>query len=365
MELISRPPAYKLVQVVVVVVVAGLSSSCCSRGVSGLFKPFPAYFIFGDSLVDVGNNNYITTVAKASNLPFGIDFPGGPTGRFTNGKTVPDFLCELLSLPFPPPYLAPTTRGEAILQGVNYASAACGIVKRTGYDFIGRVDFDAQLIWFSNTIKELNEQLGESGTQELLKKSFFSITIGANDFVNNYLLRASPTPLQYTIAQFQELLLTKFSQQLTNLYNMGARIVAVSSIGPIGCIPAQLARRSKNGECSESVNKLATDFNAQLKPLLAQLNTQLPGSNFVYAESFDPIFDYRSNPQKNGFKYGDKACCGAGRFNGNLLCLPGIKPCPDRENYVFWDCFHPAEGPNKLLANFLFDTLKDELLKGL
>ena len=54
--------------------------------------PFPGFFIFGDSLVDVGNNNYIISVAKANQLPFGVDFPSGPTGRFCNGKTVLDVI---------------------------------------------------------------------------------------------------------------------------------------------------------------------------------------------------------------------------------------------------------------------------------
>ncbi|KAI5080741.1 hypothetical protein GOP47_0003924 [Adiantum capillus-veneris] len=324
MELQSCRSTMTLVRVVIVLLSAGalllnistVPHSVGATGSGGEFKPFPAYFIFGDSLVDVGNNNYITTVAKASSLPFGIDFPQGPTGRFSNGKTVTDVLCELVSLPYPPPYLAPTTRGAAILQGVNYASAAAGIVRRTGYNFIGRVDTDTQLIWFANTIKEIKEQLGESGTEDLLKRSLYSITVGANDYVNNYLLKGSPTPEQYTTSQFQELLLTTFSKQLTQLYMLGARNISVSSIGPIGCIPSQLARRSVKGECSDYVNNLALDFNTGLKSVIAQLSSQLPKSNFVYAESFDPVYAYRSNPQQYGFQVGDKACCGGGRFNG-------------------------------------------------
>lgn len=52
---------------------------------------FTALFIFGDSLVDVGNNNYIRTLAKANYKPIGVDF-GKPTGRFTNGRTVGDII---------------------------------------------------------------------------------------------------------------------------------------------------------------------------------------------------------------------------------------------------------------------------------
>lgn len=52
----------------------------------------PCFFIFGDSLVDNGNNNRILTLARANYRPYGIDFPQGATGRFTNGRTYVDAL---------------------------------------------------------------------------------------------------------------------------------------------------------------------------------------------------------------------------------------------------------------------------------
>lgn len=52
----------------------------------------PCYFIFGDSLVDNGNNNQIASLARANYLPYGIDFPAGPSGRFSNGKTTVDVI---------------------------------------------------------------------------------------------------------------------------------------------------------------------------------------------------------------------------------------------------------------------------------
>lgn len=52
----------------------------------------PGFFIFGDSLVDNGNNNGILTLARANYRPYGIDFPQGTTGRFTNGRTYVDAL---------------------------------------------------------------------------------------------------------------------------------------------------------------------------------------------------------------------------------------------------------------------------------
>ncbi len=52
-----------------------------------------AFFVFGDSLVDNGNNNYLATTARADSPPYGIDFPTHrPTGRFSNGLNIPDFI---------------------------------------------------------------------------------------------------------------------------------------------------------------------------------------------------------------------------------------------------------------------------------
>jgi len=62
-------------------------------------KHTPALYVFGDSLVDCGNNNHLPT-GGPSFLPYGIDFMHGkPTGRATNGKTVADFLGNI-TLPF-------------------------------------------------------------------------------------------------------------------------------------------------------------------------------------------------------------------------------------------------------------------------
>lgn len=52
-----------------------------------------AFFVFGDSLVDNGNNNYLATTARADSPPYGIDYPTRrATGRFSNGYNIPDFI---------------------------------------------------------------------------------------------------------------------------------------------------------------------------------------------------------------------------------------------------------------------------------
>lgn len=54
-----------------------------------------AFFVFGDSLVDNGNNDYLATTARADSPPYGIDYPTHrPTGRFSNGLSIPDIISK-------------------------------------------------------------------------------------------------------------------------------------------------------------------------------------------------------------------------------------------------------------------------------
>ena len=107
---------------------------------AGAAPQVPCYFIFGDSLVDNGNNNFLNgSGVRADYLPYGVDFPLGPSGRFSNGRNVIDALGELLRLPgLVPPFADPRTRGRAALHGVNFASGGSGILDHTGQLTVSR-----------------------------------------------------------------------------------------------------------------------------------------------------------------------------------------------------------------------------------
>jgi hypothetical protein len=56
-------------------------------------ETIPAVLMFGDSIVDTGNNNNIKSIVKCNFPPYGREFKGGiSTGRFSNGKVPSDFL---------------------------------------------------------------------------------------------------------------------------------------------------------------------------------------------------------------------------------------------------------------------------------
>ncbi|KAF3785115.1 hypothetical protein EJ110_NYTH29089 [Nymphaea thermarum] len=80
-----------------------------------------AMFLFGDSVVDDGNNVYLPdSDATANFLPYGIDLE------------VPT---ESLGLPHRPPcFKDPTTKGTKIFNEVNHASAGSSILDSTTFN---------------------------------------------------------------------------------------------------------------------------------------------------------------------------------------------------------------------------------------
>ncbi|KAI4381022.1 hypothetical protein MLD38_007140 [Melastoma candidum] len=88
-------------------------------------------FIFGDSFLDAGNNNYIntTTLDQANFWPYGETFFCFPTGRFSDGRLPSDFIAEFAGLPLILPYLQPGAHEWRF--GANFASAGAGALVGT------------------------------------------------------------------------------------------------------------------------------------------------------------------------------------------------------------------------------------------
>ncbi|KAK7246627.1 hypothetical protein RIF29_41497 [Crotalaria pallida] len=320
----------------------------------------PCFFIFGDSLVDNGNNNGILTLARANYRPYGIDFPQGPTGRFTNGRTYVDALAQLLGFPtYIPPYSR--VRGLDLLRGANYASGAAGIRDETGDNLGAHTSMNEQLVNFGNTVQQLRRFFrGDNDSlNSYLSKCLFFSGMGSNDYLNNYFMPDFySTSTDYTAPAFASVLLQQYARQLAQLYSLGARKVMVTAVGQIGCIPYQLARfHGNNSRCNEKINNAILLFNSGLKKMVLNINGgQLPGAKFVFLDFYQSSQDLASNGASYGFDVIDKGCCGVGRNNGQITCLPLQQACENRAKYLFWDAFHPTEMANILLAKASYSS---------
>ncbi|KAI3777355.1 hypothetical protein L1987_47155 [Smallanthus sonchifolius] len=313
----------------------------------------PAIWVMGDSLVDNGNNNFLRSIARANYYPYGIDYYRGPTGRFCNARTFSDILGDWLGIPAPPQFSDPTTAGNRILGGVNYASAAGGILDESGQHYGERFTLSQQVLNFETTLNQLRTMMSPANLTQLLSNSIVVMVFGSNDYINNYLMpNIYPTSRMCTPETFANILLNHYARKLHTLYILGLRKFFLPGVGPLGCIPNQLATgQAPPGRCLDSVNQMLGPFNEGLKRLVGQFNGgSHPGATFVYGNTYGVFGDILNNPARYGFVVRDRACCGVGRNQGQITCLPLATPCFNRDQYVFWDAFHPTQAANGVLA---------------
>ncbi|XP_011077073.1 LOW QUALITY PROTEIN: GDSL esterase/lipase At5g33370 [Sesamum indicum] len=311
-----------------------------------------AFFVFGDSLVDNGNNNYLVTSARADSPPYGIDYPTHrPTGRFSNGLNIPDIISNKLGMEPTMPYLSPLLKGQKLLVGANFASAGVGILNDTGIQFLNIIRINKQLEYFQQYQTRVTSLIGAERTKTLVNQALVLITLGGNDFVNNYyLVPYSARSQQFSLPDFVRYVISEYRKILARLYELGARRVLVTGTGPMGCVPAELAQRSRAGECAAELTRAAGLFNPQLTEMLRSLNSELGADVFVAANTYAMHMDFISNPQAHGFITSKIACCGQGPYNGVGLCTPVSNLCPNRDVYAFWDSFHPSERANRIIV---------------
>jgi hypothetical protein len=176
-----------------------------------------AFFVFGDSLVDNGNNNYLMTTARADAPPYGIDFPTHmATGRFSNGLNIPDIISEHLGSQPALPYLSPDLRGAQLLVGANFASAGVGILNDTGIQFVNIIRIGQQLRNFQEYQQRLAAFVGEDAARQAVSDALVLITLGGNDFVNNYyLVPFSVRSRQFAIQDYVPYLISEYRKILT------------------------------------------------------------------------------------------------------------------------------------------------------
>ncbi|KAL3845593.1 hypothetical protein ACJIZ3_002996 [Penstemon smallii] len=314
-------------------------------------------FVFGSSLVDNGNNNFLSnSMARADYSPYGIDFPLGISGRYTNGRNVIDLLGQKLNLPnFIPPFNDPSTNGMKIINGVNFASGGSGILDDTGA-VVGKVtSLNEQIRNFEEvTLPDLDLQL----SRETVSSQFlFVVGSGGNDYSLNYFLGfANNNNNNITLQAFTSNLITSLSNQLKRLYNLGARKFVLMSINPNGCSPSATARLPTGSGCVQRLNQAAQLFNLNLKNLVDDIQPKLPGSNLVFVNSYNVMIDIIRFPSFRGFRDVSSSCCEVG--GTGILCRRGGSICENRSSYVYFDGLHPTEAVNIVIACKAFESIQ-------
>nr|ACU24600.1 unknown [Glycine max] len=311
-------------------------------------------FIFGDSFLDAGNNNYIntTTLDQANFLPYGETYFKFPTGRFSDGRLISDFIAEYANLPLVPPYLQPGNSNY--YGGVNFASGGAGALVET---FQGSViPFKTQARNYEKVGALLRHKLGSSEAKLLLSSAVYMFSIGSNDYLSPFLTH-SDVLNSYSHSEYVGMVVANMTSIIKEIYKRGARKFVFMTLPPLGCLPGtRIIQLQGNGKCLQELSALASSHNGVLKVVLLQLDKQLKGFKFALYDFSADLTQMINHPLKYGLKEGKSACCGSGPFRGVYSCggKRGEKQfelCDKPNEYLFWDSYHLTESAYKKFAD--------------
>lgn len=85
------------------------------------------------------------------------------------------------------------------------------------------------------------------------------------------------------------------------MYKLGARKIGVTTLAPIGCLPAIITIFGEDSnECVSKLNKDAMSFNNKLKEASQKLLKKLSGLNLVLFDIYQPLYNIVTKPAENG-----------------------------------------------------------------
>ncbi|XP_065867625.1 GDSL esterase/lipase 2-like [Euphorbia lathyris] len=336
------------------------TQNSCVHQNTVLKKNHIALFIFGDSLFDVGNNNYLHNPIFLTNFtPYGTTYFHYPSGRFSDGRLIPDFIAEKLKLPLIPPYLHPGHHD--FTDGANFASAGAGALVETHQGYEGRVvDLKTQVVQMKNTKKEIRKQIGDAETTKLLSKAIYLISIEGNDY-----LAPSAVFKSFSEKDYVAIVMGNLTSVVKDIYKIGGRRFGFIGMGAFDCSPNLRAFEQNKGGCDEVASVIIKLHNEALAKLLKELQSQLEEFQYSYFDFYTTLTERIKNPLKYGFKDSKMACCGAGVYRGMLSScglVKGYEVCEDVSEYVFFDYVHPTEKLYNQLSDIIWSGTDNDTI---
>ncbi|CAL1393373.1 unnamed protein product [Linum trigynum] len=340
-------------------------------------------FQFGDSFADTGNALHLYPNSWVGKPPNGITI-GKPTGRFSDGLVIFDYIAKALGLDSPTPYLDITgksTRSNGANFAVGGVTALSGdtLMKRWNISLpFANSTLDVQLQWFRRyllrTCRRRNNN--KSCVSDLLESSLMSIEIGGNDYTLLLLKDEQDIlahkknrtfisgPIEEAKKSMLPLVIHKITSALKRMMSDGATQVFVHGLYPYGCTPGYLTRFpavfhnltvDKLG-CIKEANDFVKYHNHHLRQGLLELQEQNREVNIIYVDIYKIMRSLLTHASSLGFAKTNVTCCGAGgKYNYvyTVFCgdyRSGVRPCKQPGKYVFWDEFHLSQAASQQIA---------------
>ncbi|KAM2334023.1 hypothetical protein ACFXTH_011625 [Malus domestica] len=331
---------------------------------------FPAMFNFGDSNSDTGG---LSATFFRLPAPYGNTFFGKPSGRFSDGRLMIDFIAQKLGFPFVSAYLDAV--GMNFYHGASFATGGSTIQPLDGKMFEARyspISLNVQLAQFAQLKARANEVFAEGKSSKVraslprpsdFSKALYTLDIGQNDLHAGLRLKT----LDEVLASLSNIT-AQFASTIEQLYQQGVRVFWIHNTGPLGCLPASLAYKllepsdlDQNG-CLKPHNEVAQEFNRKLKERVLSLRTQLSDAVLTYVDIYTAKYTLINEAEKYGFSSPLVQCCGSyGDYHvhcGMKAIVNGTEVealCSNPSKYISWDGVHYSDAANEWIANQIMD----------
>ncbi|XP_008777731.2 GDSL esterase/lipase At1g31550-like [Phoenix dactylifera] len=322
---------------------------------------------FGDSIADTGNYlvDFGEKAGPVGHPPYGKTYFRRPTGRFSDGRVIIDFIAQAMGLPLVPPYLVRTSKQD-LRYGVNFAVAGVTALDGKFFRDKGMVltwpqySLATQIQWFKKLLPSLCSS--KSDCESFFSKSLVLMgEIGGNDYNHPFAQLKAIDEIRTYVPSVVNIT----SWAINSLIELGAKTLVVPGIFPLGCVSAYLTvHQSGRREdydpqtgCIKWLNEFSEYHNSLLQTELDRLRRLHPRITIIYANYYDAAMDIYRHPLKYGFDAPLAACCGGGGpYNFNLTAMCGAREdtvCSDPSKHVCWDGMHLTDAAYEIIARGL------------
>lgn len=269
-------------------------------------QPKIDFFVFGDSLSDIGNL-FAKTIRLVPQSPPYFE------GRFSNGPLAVETLAQSLGLPLS-------------LQ-TNFAIGGARTDRTNNGDF-GLVRFGG-LLTEIDSFQDQAVELG-AGAEDL-----YLVWAGGNDFLNLISNPADPTAV-VTAA------VANIVTAVQALATAGAKNIVVVQTPNFGRVPLSL----EAGQL-QNLTQISIAFNTALATALTQFEQAASNKNIILTDLFATIESIAQNPTAFGFT----------NTTSPLKDTPGGNP----DQFFFWDDVHPTTRGHSVFA----DVFRNAIVTGI
>ncbi|WVZ54651.1 hypothetical protein U9M48_005416 [Paspalum notatum var. saurae] len=258
-------------------------------------------------------------------------------------RRLPDLLAERMGLPPPPPVSA--------LNGTVAAAAARGVNFGGGAGFRAGAAVGQQVRVAAETLQLLRLEADDA---DVGGGAVFVLAFGSDACARLLAPGAAAAAPKHGRRGLARLLADRVARGVAELYEAGARRVAVLGVPPLGCAPRALweAAPPAGAACVGEANELVQGYNARVAARLGELRAQLPGADVVFCDVYEGVMDIVSDPGRYGLEEAREACCGLGPFRATVGCLSKAMACGRPERRVWWDLYSTTEAVDALVVTW-------------